>query len=44
MFRRTADGLELTEVAPSDIAAHMGFKPIMYDAYPKDAALLVLSR
>jgi len=41
VFRRTHDGMELTEVAPGidierDILAHMDFKPIIRDPKPMD--------
>jgi len=44
VLRRTAAGVELTEVAPGidigrDILAHMGFRPIVRDPKPMDARL-----
>jgi len=44
VLRRTADGVELTEVAPGmdvelDILAHMDFKPILRDPRPMDSRL-----
>jgi propionate CoA-transferase len=44
VLRRTAKGVELTEVAPGvdierDILAHMGFRPIVHDPKPMDARL-----
>ena len=44
VFRRTPDGMELTEVAPGidierDILGHMGFKPIIADPKPMDARI-----
>ena len=44
VFRRTPDGMELTEVAPGidierDILGHMGFKPIVRDPKPMDARI-----
>ena len=44
VLRRTAEGMELTEVAPGidigrDIMAHMGFRPIVRDPKPMDARL-----
>jgi propionate CoA-transferase len=44
VFRLTADGLELTEVAPGidirrDILAHMDFTPIVENPQPMDAAI-----
>jgi propionate CoA-transferase len=41
VFRRTAEGMELTEIAPGidlerDILAHMSFKPIVRDPKPMD--------
>ena len=44
VFRRTPDGMELTEVAPGidikrDILGHMGFKPVVRDPKPMDARL-----
>jgi len=44
VLRLTSDGLELTEIAPGidlerDVLAHMGFRPIMRDVKPMDAAL-----
>jgi propionate CoA-transferase len=44
VLRRTAAGMELTEVAPGvdverDILAHMGFCPIVRDPQPMDARL-----
>ncbi len=44
VLRRTAEGVELTEVAPGidigrDILAHMGFRPIVRDPKPMDGRL-----
>ncbi len=44
VLRRTAKGMELTEVAPGveidrDILAHMGFQPIVHDPKPMDPRL-----
>jgi propionate CoA-transferase len=44
VFRRSADGVELIEVAPGididrDILAHMDFRPIVRDPVPMDATL-----
>ena len=44
VFRRTAEGMELAEVAPGidierDILAHMGFRPIVRDPKPMDPRL-----
>jgi propionate CoA-transferase len=44
VFRRTAEGVELIEIAPGidlerDILAHMGFHPIVRDPKPMDPAL-----
>ena len=44
VFRRTAEGVDLAEVAPGvdierDILAHMGFHPIVRDPKPMDARL-----
>ena len=44
VLRRTADGVELTEVAPGidierDILAHMGFRPIVADPRPMESGL-----
>ena len=44
VLRRTAEGVELVEVAPGidigrDILAHMGFRPIVRDPKPMDARL-----
>jgi len=44
VFRRTAEGVELVEVAPGvdierDILAHMQFRPIVRDPKPMDARL-----
>ena len=46
VFRLTADGLELTEIAPGvdlerDVLAHMGFAPIVRDVRTMDARLLM---
>ena len=46
VFRRTSEGVELTEVAPGididrDILAHMGFKPIVRDPQPMDGRLFL---
>ncbi|SFV05655.1 acyl CoA:acetate/3-ketoacid CoA transferase [Pseudoduganella namucuonensis] len=48
VFKLTAEGLELTEIAPGvdlqrDVLAHMGFTPIMRDVRPMDAALFQAS-
>lgn len=44
VFHLTADGLELTEIAPGidlerDVLAHMGFKPIMNNVKTMDAGI-----
>ncbi|MDR6860133.1 propionate CoA-transferase [Variovorax guangxiensis] len=44
VFRLTADGLQLTEVAPGidverDILTHMGFRPIIHDVAVMDARI-----
>lgn len=44
VFKLTADGLELTEVAPGidierDVLAHMSFKPIMRNVKTMDAGI-----
>ena len=46
VFRLTADGLELTEIAPGvdlerDVLAHMGFAPIVRDVRTMDARLFM---
>ena len=46
VFRLTADGLELTEIAPGidverDVLAHMGFAPIVRDVRTMDAGLFM---
>jgi propionate CoA-transferase len=46
VFRLTADGLELTEIAPGidlerDVLAHMGFRPIVRAPKPMDARLFM---
>jgi len=46
VLRRTAEGVELTEVAPGvdierDILAHMGFRPIVNDPKPMDPRLFL---
>ncbi len=46
VFRRTAEGVELTEVAPGididrDILAHMAFRPIIHDPKPMDIRLFL---
>ena len=44
VFKLTADGLELTEIAPGvdmerDVLAHMSFKPIMRNVKTMDAGI-----
>jgi propionate CoA-transferase len=46
VFRRTHDGMELTEVAPGidierDILAHMDFEPIVHNPLPMDPRIFV---
>ena len=46
VFSRTAEGVELTEVAPGidierDILAHMGFRAIVHDPKPMDSRLFL---
>jgi propionate CoA-transferase len=46
VFRRTQDGMELTEVAPGidierDILAHMDFEPIVHNPLPMDPRIFV---
>ncbi|MBV9735258.1 MAG: acyl CoA:acetate/3-ketoacid CoA transferase [Acidisphaera sp.] len=46
VFRRVADGIELTEVAPGvdierDILAHMEFEPLVRDPRPMDARIFL---